>query len=156
MTNSRLLFWLSVAAAFAALCVLNGCAAFGHPATVAAVASAGTAGVDGTLGSLVANGVLDPGSANMFSGWAHLIGDTITNLSSLPGKFQALQDAHTQLSAQVASNDKIALYNTLGTGAAAVGASMLGVRAQRGPSTPAHVKNLAPVVTAKLTSAATA
>jgi len=115
------------------------------PAGGAAWAAAGTAAVDAGASKLVESGVWDTNTASLFSGWAHLLSDTLANATGLTAKLQAVQEAHAAqlaaVSAKIPTQSDL-LLQSAGTAVTTLGA----VQAVRGRATPAHVKALPPAV----------
>ena len=131
--------WLAVAAACGITVLLSMTSCHAAPGTVGAVAAGGTAAVDAGLNSLVGNGVLDPNTGSFISGWAHLIQDTLANVTGLTAKLQTAQDAHAAQLAAVQAKIPTASDQTVQAGATAL-ATFAAVRAHRGPATKAAAK----------------
>lgn len=125
------IFWLLITCACVAFLV----SCHMTPAAAGAWAAAGTAAVDAGTSQLVQAGVWDPATGSAFSGWAHLIQDTLANATGLTSK---LQEAHAQHSQEIATlsakiptaTDRI--VDIVSGGAAGYSAT----RAHRGAPTP--------------------
>lgn len=109
------------------------------PAAAGVWAASGTAAVDAATGKMVEGGILDPQTASMFSGWAHLLSDTMANITGLTAKLQAAQEATAQHLATVQAQ----IPTTADRAIDVIGGATTGfaaTRAHRGSPTPAIVK----------------
>lgn len=128
-------FWLLICVA----CLGTLIACHATPAGAAAWAATGTAAVDAGSSQLVQAGVWSPETASAFSGWAHLIQDTLANATGLAQKLHEVQAQHSEQMASLRATIPTTTDRVLDIAAASVGGAGI-TRVHRGEVTPKKLK----------------